>query len=281
MKAILITGVSSGIGYSTAREFANCGYRVFGSVRTEDDASRLRAEIGANFTPLVFDVTDSQALQNAARQVASMSEGSGLAGIINNAGIATSGPLIYQSIDEIRWQFEVNTIAPIAVIQAFLPLLKVKQSSTSRSGKIVNISSVGGKIAAPFVGAYAGSKHALEGMSHSLRRELQLHDIDVIIIGPGAVNTPIWNKESLSQYAETEYARPLQTFQRYINSIGKGGYNPAKVGKFMRKVFELQHPKTRYAIVPHPFPNWILPLALPDRWLDRLIGRNLGLLPKK
>ncbi|XGV99116.1 MAG: SDR family oxidoreductase [Leptolyngbya sp. BL-A-14] len=284
MEAILVTGVSSGIGYGTAREFASCGYRVFGSVRKEEDAKRLKAEIGANFTPLQFDVTDSIALRDAAQQVTSLVEGRGLAGIVNNAGIATSGPLIYQPIDEIRQQFEVNVIAPIAVTQAFLPLLKVSEPLKSKPGRIVNISSVGGKIAAPFIGAYAGSKHAIEGISHSLRRELQLHGIDVIIIGPGAVNTPIWDKESaqdMSRYAETEYGESIQTFQRRFISIGKAGYSPEKVGQFIRKVFELQHPKARYAVVPNPISNWILPLALPDRWLDKLIGKNLGLLPKQ
>jgi NAD(P)-dependent dehydrogenase (short-subunit alcohol dehydrogenase family) len=284
MEAILVTGVSSGIGYGIAKEFTSCGYQVFGSVRKKEDARRLKAEIGANFTPLQFDVTDSSALRDAAQQVTSIVEGRGLAGIVNNAGTATSGPLIYQPIDEIRWQFEVNAIAPIAVTQAFLPLLKVKQSSTSKPGRIINISSVGGKIAAPFIGAYAGSKHAIEGMSHSLRRELQLHGIDVIIIGPGAVNTPIWDKESaqdMSKYAETEYGKSIQTFQRYITSLGKAGYSPEKVGRFIRKIFELQNPKARYAIVPNPIPNWFLPLALPDRWLDKLIGKTLGLLPKQ
>lgn len=283
MKAVLVTGVSSGIGYGMAKEFARCGYQVFGSVRKAEDAERLTKEISSNFTPLVFDVTDLRALHRAAQQVASMVAGRGLAGLINNAGIATSGPLAYQPLDEIRWQFEVNVIAPIAVTQAFLPLLKVRQSPTSKPGRIINISSVGGKIAAPFIGAYAGSKHAIEGISHSLRRELQLHGIDVIVIGPGAVNTPIWDKESAqktSRYAATEYGKPFQAFQRYFVSIGKAGYSPEAVGRFIRKVFEKQNPKTRYAIVPNPLPNWFLPLVLPDHWLDKLIGRNFGLLPK-
>jgi len=284
VKAILVTGASSGIGYGVVKEFAACGYQVFGSVRKEDDARRLTNEIGSSFTPLLFDVTDSKALQNAARQVTSLVKHSGLAGIVNNAGIATSGPLAYQPIDEIRWQFEVNVIAPIAVIQAFLPLLKARQSPTSRPGRIINISSVGGKIAAPFIGAYVGSKHALEGISHSLRRELQLHNTDVIVVAPGAVNTPIWDKESaqdLSQYAATEYAKPLQAFQRYITGLGKAGYSPEHVGRFVRKVFELQKPKARYAVVSNLIPNWVLPLAVPDRWLDKIIGRNFGLLPKQ
>jgi NAD(P)-dependent dehydrogenase (short-subunit alcohol dehydrogenase family) len=284
MQAILITGTSSGIGYSTAQEFVNCGYRVFGSVRTHIDAERLKTELGANFTPLLFDVTDAEAIQNVARQVTDLVGDRGLAGLINNAGIATCGPLMYQSIEEIWWQFEVNVIAPIAVTQAFLPLLKITQSTTDRPGRIMNISSVGGKIAVPFIGAYAGSKHALEGISESWRRELQLHDVDVIIIGPGVVNTPIWDKQSapdLSRYDRTEYRRTLQAFYKYITSMGKAGYSSAVVGKFIRKVFESQHPKSRYAIVPDAIPNWYLPRLLPARWLDKLIGKQLGLMPKQ
>lgn len=155
---------------------------------------------------------------------------------------------------------------------------------TDRSGRIINISSVGGKIATPFLGAYAGSKHALEGMSDSLRGELQLHDLDVIIIEPGAVNTPIWDKESaqyLSRYDDTEYHRSLQTFQDYITGIGKAGYSPEVVGKFIRQAFESKHPKARYAIVPDAIPNWYLPRILPARWLDKLIGKQLGLRLKQ
>jgi NAD(P)-dependent dehydrogenase (short-subunit alcohol dehydrogenase family) len=283
MQAVLITGTSTGIGYGTAQEFANCGYRVFGSVRREVDAERLKAELGANFTPLLFDVTDRTAIKNAAQQVTDLVGERGLAGLINNAGIATSGPLMYQSIDEIRWQFEVNVIAPIAVTQAFLPLLKIKQATADRPGRIINISSVGGKVAAPFIGAYAGSKHALEGISDSLRRELQLHDVDVIIIGPGVVNTPIWDKESaqdLSQYDRTEYRHNLQAFQQHFIKMGKAGYAPAVVGKFIRKAFESKHPKSRYAIVPDPIENWYLPRILPARWLDKLIGKRIGLMSK-
>lgn len=283
MQAVLITGASSGIGYGTAQEFANCGYQVFGSVRREIDAQRLKTELGANFTPLLFDVTNAAAVQNAAKQVADLVGDRGLAGLINNAGIATCGPLMYQSIEEIRWQFEVNVIAPIAVTQTFLPLLKIKQATTDRPGRIINISSVGGKVAVPFIGAYVGSKHALEGISDSLRQELQLHDVDVIIIGPGVVNTPIWDKQSapdLSRYDRTEYRSTLQAFHKYITSMGKAGYSSAVVGKFIRKAFESKHPKSRYAIVPDAIPNWYLPRLLPARWLDQLIGKQLGLMPK-
>ena len=138
-------------------------------------------------------------------------------------------------------------------------------------------------MAPPFIGAYVGTKHAIEGLSHSLRRELQLHGIDVIIIGPGAVNTPIWDKESaqeMSRYEGTEYAPSMRTFQQQMVGQGKAGYTPEKIGQLIHKVFEQKNPKARYAIVPDPIPNWIIPSILPDRWLDKLIGKSLGLLAK-
>jgi NAD(P)-dependent dehydrogenase (short-subunit alcohol dehydrogenase family) len=281
MQAIVITGTSSGIGYSAAKEFANRGYQVFGSVRTAADARRLEVEIGSNFTPLVFDVTDARSIQTAVERVTEMVGDRGIGGLINNAGIATCGPLMYQSIEEIRWQFEVNVIAPIAVTQAFFPLLKIEQVETKRPGRVMNISSVAGKVAAPFMGAYAGSKHALEALSHSLRRELLLHDIDAIVIGPGSVITPIWDKDSaqdLSRYDRTEYRSILEAFQKYFLQVGKSGYSSAKVAEFMRIVFETKQPKARYAIAPNPLINWYLPRFLPARWLDRLIGKQFGLI---
>ncbi|MBU7582479.1 MAG: SDR family oxidoreductase [Nostoc sp. TH1S01] len=280
MKAILVTGASSGIGYGIVKEFAKHDYHVFGSVRKQEDGDRLKTEIGSQFTPLFFDVTDSKAVQDAANKVSARVSDAGLAGLINNAGIATSGPLIHQSLDEIRWQFEVNVIAQIGVIQAFLPLLKARTSPKSHPGRIINISSVAGKISSPFIGAYVGSKHAFEGISHSLRRELQLYGIDVIIIRPGAVNTPIWDKESaqdMSRYAQTEYATSLRAFQKYMLGIGKQGYSSDVVGQFIRKVFEAQKPKTEYAIVPQPVRNWLIPRFLPARWLDKIISNRFNL----
>jgi NAD(P)-dependent dehydrogenase (short-subunit alcohol dehydrogenase family) len=283
MPAILITGVSTGIGYGAAKAFVSAGYRVFGSVRKPEDAQRLATEMGENFTPVLFDVTDTHALTLAAQQVSEQLKGQGLVGLINNAGIATSGPLIHQSLDEIRWQFEVNVIAPIAVIQSFLPLLRPGKAVTSQPVRIINISSIAGKISAPFLGAYAGSKHALEGMSNSLRRELQLQGIDVIVIAPGPINTAIWDKESaleMSQYATTEYAEPMRAFQQFMVKVGKAGYSSEKVGQFIYRVFEAKHPKTRYTITPDPYANWYLPQWFPPRWLDRMIGKSVGLLPK-
>ncbi|NEU75030.1 SDR family oxidoreductase [Hassallia byssoidea VB512170] len=283
MKAILVTGASSGIGYSIAKEFANHGYHVFGSIRRKHDADRLITDIGANVTPLLFDVTDLEAIQQAVQQVEGIVKHYGLVGLINNAGIGTAGPLMHQPLDEIRHQFEVNVIGQIAVIQAFLPLLGASKQSRPNPGRIINISSVAGKSAPAFLGAYVGSKHAIEGISHSLRRELQLYGIDVVIIGPGAVNTPIWDKElaqDASRYAETDYAEPIRRFQTFFVESGKQGYSPAVVGEFVRKVFERQKPKARYALVPNAIQNWYIPRILPTRWLDRIIGKKLHLFDR-
>ncbi len=281
MKSIVITGVSSGIGYGAAKEFAKHGYRVFGSVRKEEDARSLKSELGTSFTPLLFDVTDREAVLGAAGQVEETVGGAGLAGLINNAGTALAGPLMHQPLDEVRQQFEVNVFGLISVTQAFLPLLGAKKPPTHKPGRIVNISSVSGKVAEPFIGAYVGTKHAVEGISHSLRRELLLYGIDVIVIRPGAVKTPIWDKGAATLigggYAQTDYAAPLNRFQRYAEKLAGNGYSPETFGGFVRKVFEAQRPKTRYAIVPGRFTDWTIPASLPDRWLDRLIGRSLGL----
>ena len=281
MKSIVITGVSSGIGYGAAKEFTEHGYRVFGSVRKEEDANSLKAELGSGFTPLLFDVTDSEAVHRAADEVAGVLDGAGLAGLVNNAGTALAGPLMHQPLDEVRQHFEVNVFGLIAVTQAFLPLLEAKEHPAHKPGRIVNISSVSGKVAEPFIGAYVGSKHAVEGVSHSLRRELLLYGIDVIVIRPGAVKTPIWDKGAATLigggYTQTDYAGPLDRFQRYAEKLAGNGYSPETFGGFVRKVFEAQRPKTRYAIVPGRFTDWTIPASLPDRWLDRLIGRSLGL----
>ena len=279
MRSIVITGVSSGIGYGAAREFSRHGYRVFGSVRKEEDAARLRAELGANFVPLVFDVTDRASVLGAADEVGEMLGGSGLAGLVNNAGTAIGGPLMLQPLEEVRAHFEVNVVGLVSVTQAVLPLLGARRPRTQEPGRILNIGSVGGRIASPFIGAYVGTKHAVEGISDSLRRELLPYGIDVVLIEPGAVRTEIWDKGAVhaERYADSDYAGPLARFGKYAEGLARKGYSPEKFGGFVRGVFEKEKPKTRYAIVPGRFANFTVPRLLPDRWLDRLIARNVGL----
>jgi NAD(P)-dependent dehydrogenase (short-subunit alcohol dehydrogenase family) len=234
-----------------------------------------------SFTPLLFDVTDCEAVFRATGQVEETVGSAGLAGLINNAGTAFAGPLMHQPLDEVRQQFEVNVLGLISVTQAFLPLLGASKPPVHKPGRIVNVSSVSGKVAEPFIGAYAGTKHAVEAISDSLRRELLLYGIDVILIRPGAVKTPIWEKGARpvvgGEYDQTDYAVPLDTFRRYAEKLASNGYSLETFGGFVRKVFEADRPKTRYAIVPGRFVDWTVPTSLPDRWLDRLVGRSLGL----
>ena len=194
MRSVVITGASTGIGWAIAKLLLGRGYRVFGSVRKQADADRLKGEFGANFTPLLFDVTDEAAVLAAAREVREALGGETLAGLVNNAGIAVAGPVLELSADEFRRQMDVNVIGPIIATQAFGPLLGADPSLKGPKGRIVMICSVAGKNGNPLSAPYAASKHAIEGLSESLRRELMLFGIDVIIVAPGAVKTPIWSK---------------------------------------------------------------------------------------
>ena len=250
-------------------------------MRKEEDANSLKAELGSGFTPLLFDVTDSEAVHRAAGEVAGAVDGTGLAGLINNAGTALAGPLMHQPLDEVRQHFEVNVFGLISVTQAFLPLLGAQEHPAHKPGRIVNVSSVSGRVAEPFIGAYAASKHAVEAISDSLRRELLLYGIDVIVIRPGAVKTPIWEKGALpvvsGRYHRTDYAGPLTKFQDFVEKLVSGGDSPEKIGRFIRKVFEARRPKTKYAIVSGTFAECVVLETLILSMLDRLVGRTLRL----
>ena len=205
-KDVVVTGVSTGIGWGTTKILISKGFRVFGSVRKQADADRLQSEFGAGFVPLIMDITDADAVQQAARKVGSMLGDRNLAGLVNNAGIVVSGPLLYLKPGEYRRQLDVNMIAPLVVIQAFAPLLGTDKKRQGPAGRIVNISSSGAKVAIPLLGAYSASKFGLEGMSDALRRELMLFGIDVVIIEPGTVNTAMYDKgekEDLSEFKPT------------------------------------------------------------------------------
>jgi len=281
MKTVVVTGVSTGIGQGIARVLARSGFLVFGSTRRSADAQALKQELGENFAPLVFDVTDEAAIAAAAGEVRQRLAGARLDGLVNNAGIAISGPLVFQPPDDFRQQIEVNLIGPFLVTQAFAPLLGMDASLSGAPGRIVNISSVGGKFAAPFIGAYAASKHGLEGYSESLRRELQLFGIDVIIIGPGAVKSAIWDKAEaagLGPYGDTPYAGPMQRFSDYFLAQGRKGFPPERIGEVVLTALTAAQPRVRYAVVPGALMNWVIPRLLPKRMVDRTIGKNIGLL---
>lgn len=277
MRSVVVTGVSTGIGYATAAELCRRGYRVFGSVRTEDQAGRLLREWGEPFTPLVFDVTDAGAVKAAAARVKSAIGDGGLYGLVNNAGISNPGPLSVQSPEIVRQHFEVNVLGVVHAVQAFLPLLRRPKGTSTHPGRIVNISSVSGRIAYPFMGSYAASKHALEALSDALRRELLIYGVDVIVIQPGAIDTPIWDKAAhiRSTYRATDYGSVLQGID--LHAARRSALPVTAVTRRIVAALEHRKPKARYAIPDRLFKYWLGPRLLPDRWLDRIIARMLNL----
>lgn len=276
-KSVLITGVSTGIGYAAAKAAIAAGYRVFGSVRQAGQAEALGAEFGAQFHPLLLDVCDGVAIARASTEVAARLGSQRLDGLINNAGIAVPGPLLHLPVSEVRRQMEVNFFAPLEVIQAFAGLLGTDPGRKGPPGRIINISSISGSTGYPFVGAYAASKHALEGASESLRRELMMYGIDVILYCPGAIRTPIWGKSDLKGFADTPYGPILQGMETAMRNTASQGLDPTAIGQQLIGILDSSKPKARYTPVPNKLLTWTLPRLLPLRWLDRIIAKRLGL----
>src|SRR5215211_4507982 len=279
MQSVVVTGVSTGIGWGITKVLIQQGFRVFGSVRKTEDAERLAKEFGERFVPLLFDVTDEAAVQAAAQYVREQLKAETLFGLVNNAGIGMPGPLIHLPTDDFRHQLEVNLVSVLIVTKAFAPLLGVDRSLRGQPGRIINMSSVSGKSAYPFVGAYVTSKHGLEGFSETLRRELLLYGIDVIVVGPGPVATPIWDKAEqtdISLYANTDYAESARHAQEYMIRSGRSGLPPEKIGEVVWHALTARNPRVRYAVVRGSLLRQWIPSLLPKRLIDRIVARALG-----
>jgi NAD(P)-dependent dehydrogenase (short-subunit alcohol dehydrogenase family) len=282
MRSVVVTGASTGIGWASAKLLLDKGFRVFGSVRKPADAERLKGEFGPNFTPLMFDITDEPAVLAAAREVRAALNGETLAGLVNNAGIAVAGPVLGLSADEFRRQMDVNVIGPIIATQAFGPLLGSDPSLKGPKGRIVMISSVAGKNGNPLTSAYSASKHALEGLSESLRRELMLFGIDVVIVAPGPVKTPIWTKAEevdISAYQNSPYFPALQKVRAFMLKLGEIGLPAEKIAETVYEALTTTHPKVRYQVTPDPMRH-IVTTYLPKRMVDKIIAKRLGLMPQ-
>jgi NAD(P)-dependent dehydrogenase (short-subunit alcohol dehydrogenase family) len=279
MQSVVVTGVSTGIGWAITKVLVQHDFRVFGSVRKIQDAERLATEFGERFVPLLFDVTDEAAVQAAAGQVRAQLKGETLMGLVNNAGIAAPGPLIHLPTEDFRRQLEVNLVSVLIVTKAFVPLLGSDRSLRGNPGRIINMSSVSGTIGYPLVGAYAASKHGLEGFSESLRRELMLFGIDVIIVGPGSVATPIWDKAEqadTSLYANTEYVEPARRVREYMLRNGKNGFPAEKVGEVVLHALTTPRPRVRYAVVSGRLLRRLMLWFAPKRVIDNFIAKNFG-----
>lgn len=280
--SVVVTGASTGIGEACALRLDRRGFRVFAGVRRQADGDALRRQASKQLTPILIDVTDADSIASAVEAVAStLGEEVGLAGLVNNAGIGIAGPLEFLPIAELRKQFEVNVIGLVAVTQAFLPLLRQGQ------GRIINMGSIAGKSAAPFMGPYAASKFALEGLTDSLRMELLPWDIAVSLIEPGIVATPIWQKSlatadkvatMLPARAHELYEPALAGMGNMVSNLRKTAPNngvPAEVvAKAVEHALTARRPKTRYLVGSAALLQMVLGM-LPDRMRDRLITRRL------
>ncbi len=272
-----MTGASSGIGEACARRLTNAGFQVFAGVRKPEDGERLRSAI-PGVTPIILDVVDADSIASAASEVGAAVGASGLAGLVNNAGIAVPAPLEYQPIDDFRQQIEVNLIGQVAVTQAFIPLLR-----TAR-GRIVNVSSIGGRVAVPLLGAYAASKFALEGFSDVLRRELRPWGIGVSVMEPGTIATPIWDKGIVSgdQLNETMPAEAQQAYGKLIAFVreasvkgARDGLPPDAVAKDVEHALTARKPRTRYLVGREAKSRGLLARIVPDRVMDSAIARTI------
>src|SRR6195256_5683799 len=281
MKSVVITGASTGIGWATAKLLLDRGFRVFGSVRKQAGADRLKNALRTNFTPLMFDVTDEAAVLAAAREVRNVLNGETLTGLVNNAGIAVAGPVLELAADEFRRQMDVNFIGPIIATQAFGPLLGSDPSLKGLRGRIVMISSVAGRNGNPLMSAYSASKHAIEGLSESLRREMMLFGIDVIIIAPGAVKTPIWSKAEevdITIYKNSPYFPALEKIRAFMLGLGETGLPAEKIAEAIATALTSAHPKVRYQLTADPMQH-LITAVLPKRMVDKIIAKRLGLMP--
>ena len=282
--AVVVTGASTGIGLACVEALVAEGFAVFGSVRKQEDAARLRARFGESVAPLLFDVTDAGAVARAAREVEARLAGATLFGLVNNAGIAVPGPLLHLPIADLRRQLETNLIGQLLVTQAFAPLLGAREAVSARPGRIVMMSSVAGRFATPFLGAYNASKFALEGMSDALRRELMLHGIDVILIEPGMIATPIWEKADRADFGHidaTPYGPAARRVQKWAVEGGRAAPGPELVARAVLRALTAPRPPARIPVVTNRFLGWTLPGLLPDRLIDWLTARRLGFLDRR
>ena len=275
---VVITGASTGIGRACALHLERRGFRVFAGVRTSQDAESLKSASAQRITPLLIDVTDGASVRAAADEVAAVLGAAGLSGVVNNAGIVVSGPLEFLPESEIRKQFEVNVIGQIRVIQAFLPLLRKAR------GRIVNMSSISGRMAFPFLGPYSASKFALEAITDTLRLELLPWGITVSIIEPGAVKTPIWEKSRIAAgktaqdfppEAHELYGRAVAVFRSEKEKADKAGVEPDVVVRAVEHALTVKKPKTRYLVGRHVRLQALLKNILPDRLIDWFINRRI------
>lgn len=277
MRSILITGVSSGIGYDAVRHFIEIGYHVFGSVRTDEDADRLRANFPSNFTCIKFDVTRPDEVDSARKIVADILDGNMLTALVNNAGYALGGPMAMLSTDAFRKQFEVNVVGVREVTNAFLPLLGASLDYAGPRAKIINISSISGIVNTPMNGAYCVTKHALESMTEVYRRELCLYGIQLSTIQPGPIQSHLWEKNmrTMDQYLSTDYGVIAKNTAGIIRQAQREAQHPEVISSLIEEIINSKRPKLSYIVTRRKLANYLFAKLIPRRIVDWILYRVL------
>ena len=279
---VLVTGASTGIGEACALHLDRLGWRVFAGVRKDEDGERLRqqAQPGGRLTPVRLDVTDEAQVDDALGTIAAAVGADGLAGLVNNAGVARGGPIELLAMSEWRDQLDVNVFGQIAVTKAAIPLVRTAK------GRIVFIGSIAGRVALPMVGPYAASKHAIEAIGASLREELRPWDIKVSVVEPGVIATPIWAKgrstadavtASFGDEARRLYGDQMDRTRSSIDRNDEKGIAPSKVADAVAHALTSPRPKYRYLVGPDARAAGNLVRVVPDRAWAFLARKLLGL----
>jgi NAD(P)-dependent dehydrogenase (short-subunit alcohol dehydrogenase family) len=279
VRSVLITGASTGIGRATALQLDAAGWRVFAGIRKPEDGEALGAVGSERLAPLTLDVTDAEQIAAAAVEIGRQSEG-GLDGLVNNAGIAVPGPLETLPLEDFRRQVNVNLTAQVAVTQAMLPEIR------RAGGRIVFLSSIGGRIAFPLNGAYHAAKFGIEAVGDVFRQELRAWDIAVSIVEPGSIDTPIWERgernaseiEARAHPAQDAlYGQAIESFRKVVRDLAERGIPPEKVAKVIEHALSARRPRARYLVGLDAQVQARLKPLIPTPLFDRIVARMMHL----
>jgi NAD(P)-dependent dehydrogenase (short-subunit alcohol dehydrogenase family) len=279
VRSALVTGSSTGIGKATALRLDADGWRVFAGVRKQEDAESLRAEASERLTPVMLDVTDGEAIAAVAEEIAGQLGASGLDGLVNNAGIGVPSPLETIPIEDFRRQIEVNLVGQVRVTQAMLPMIRAAR------GRIVFISSIGGRIAFPLGGAYHAAKFGIEAVGDVFRQELRPWKISVSLVEPGSIDTPIWERgdreaDAIGQRVPARdelYGEAVDAYGRTSRSLAERGVPPERVAEVIEHALTTRRSRTRYLVGIDAKVQARAKLFLPTRIFDRVVARVMGL----
>jgi NAD(P)-dependent dehydrogenase (short-subunit alcohol dehydrogenase family) len=276
VRAVLITGASTGIGRATALRLDAAGWRVFAGVRKTEDAAALSDAGSERLTPLILDITDAGQIAAAAGKIETEAEGA-LDGLVNNAGVAIPGPLETLAIDDFRRQIEVNMTGQVAVTQALLPAIRAAR------GRIVFISSIGGRVALPLTGAYHAAKFGIEAVGDVFRQELRPWGISVSIVEPGSIDTPIWERgertadELGTPEREALYGKVVERYRKVIRDTAERGIEPEKAARAIEHALSAGRPKARYLVGREAKVAARAQQLLPTPIFDRIVARQMNL----